>query len=943
MFKHTKLCSGLVLAFGGLAIAPGAVMAQDAKLERVEITGSSIKRIDAETALPVTIYRRADIDRTGASTVSDLVEKISANNGQGYQLSAALGDAARPGFAGASMRGLGSNNTLVLLNGRRLANFAFDGGAVSLNDIPLSVVDRIEILRDGASSIYGTDAVAGVINLITRSDYKGAEVEAGIDSPKQKGGKVKSARATVGYGDLGSDGFNVMLNLGRTDQEAVAAKDRPFAKTAWLPAQGFNRLSSNAFPANFTLPSGALVSPYAPAYQKPAGSPATPGALPAGSLAPGNIPGGSQYGCLPPVSFGAKDTATTCKFDYASVIDILPKAERENIFLRGTLKLPGDARLSAEYALSKGTYTFTISPSPISEATTLTGNQVLLPASSPFYPTAWITANSPAMLGQPLNLYYRGVETGGRSDQVKSTQSRFVLDLQGEVAGWDYGVGYLDAQSKATDAYVGGYMSEARTIAAFATGLVNPFAVNTGQGLDLIKNAQILQDVRISKSGVSIFNAKASRELMQLPAGPLGFAAGVESRKETYSDNPLAVLNSGDVIGGGGTQLPVVGERTVNAVFAEFSVPIIKTVESQLSIRHDTYSDVGSTTNPKIALRWQPDKQILLRGSIGTGFRAPTLPDVFSQLTQTNTGGAYDDPLYDKTVGCAAVFSGQYCNAQLTVKQGGSKAGGATLLPEKSKNFSLGMVLEPSRDLTIGIDGFQIYQKDLIGILSADSILQDYIDNFNPLTGTSSSRYASQVKTKFDPHAGPAGSTVVDYVLTTFANFGEQVTRGADISVKYRLPKMEIGTFRVNLEGTYIDSQRARDPGASSWGPNGVDQFLQFGAVLRWKQRTEVQWENGPWDASLAYNWQSSYQDQHVSNAILGGALPSRMVGAYETFDLQGRYTGFKNVTLTAGVTNIFNTPPPYSDQNLYFQVGYDPANTNSRGRAFAFHAKYQF
>jgi iron complex outermembrane receptor protein len=279
----------------------------------------------------------------------------------------------------------------------------------------------------------------------------------------------------------------------------------------------------------------------------------------------------------------------------------------------------------------------------------------------------------------------------------------------------------------------------------------------------------------------------------------------------------------------------------------------------------------------------------------------------------------------------------------LTVRQGGSKGAGVDLKPEKSRNMTLGVVFEPTRDISISVDLFQIYQKDLIGILNADNVLQDYIDNFNVATGTSTSKYAGLVFTKFNPAVGAHGSTVIDYVKISYDNFGEQLTRGADISLKFRLPKMEIGNMRLNVDATYLDSQKSRDKGETAWSGNGVDQFLTFGAVLRWKQRTELIWDKGPWEGSLSYNWQSSYQDQHASNAFTGAPLPNRVVGSYETWDAQLKYTGIKNLTLSGSVSNLFDTIPPFSQQGVYFQMGYDPANTNPRGRAVAFNAKYQF
>ena len=188
MFKKTSLCHALMFAFGGgLVIASLPAVAQDSG-QRVEITGSSIKRIDSEAALPVTVITRQQIEQTGATSAAELLERISASNGQGYSQTLALGDSARPGFAGASLRGLGSNTTLILLNGRRLAVYALDGGAVDLNSIALGAIERVEVLRDGASAVYGTDAIAGVINFITRKDFRGGEVSISYKKPQASGG-----------------------------------------------------------------------------------------------------------------------------------------------------------------------------------------------------------------------------------------------------------------------------------------------------------------------------------------------------------------------------------------------------------------------------------------------------------------------------------------------------------------------------------------------------------------------------------------------------------------------------------------------------------------------------------------------------------------------------------------------------------------------------------
>jgi iron complex outermembrane recepter protein len=913
MFKQKLLAQAVVMSLGGVFAASGAFAQTDPqKIEKIEITGSSIKRIDAESALPVTVIKREDIEKLGATSAAEIIERISSNNGQGYNISNAIGDAARPGFAGASLRGLGSTNTLVLLNGRRLAVNGFDGGGVNLGAIPSAAIERIEILRDGASAIYGTDAVAGVINFITRRDFTGGLVDLSYYQPQQTHGKSVQATATVGFGDLAKDSFNVLGVFDYRTREAIKAADRSYSKTAYLTGvdiQGgvFNRLSSNAYPANISIPGVGLRSPAANLYNAGAG-------------------------CLPPASYGISPTDSRCRFDYASVIDIFPDAENLSFFGRGTYQLNANHQLFAEYSYAQQKYTFRISPTPVSEATTLNNDPVEIFATSKYYPTAWLTKYFPKELGNPLNLYWRSISVGPRTNVGEATEDRLLVGAQGVVAGWDYGVGLNTSKSKAVESYTGGLLSEKRTIAAFASGKVNPFGPQDAEGQALLDAAQILGPVRSAKSTRDTLDGKISRELLQLPAGPLAAAVGFEYRKEKYNDVPGEVLNSGDIIGGGGTQLPVVGKRSVTALFTEISIPIIKSLEAQIAVRHDKYSDFGNTTNPKFGLRFQPVSQVLLRGSYNTGFRAPTLPETYSQQTQTNTGGNYDDPLYDATVGCDKVFSGKYCNAQLTVKQGGK----LDLQPEKSKSFTLGGLFEPTKNISLSLDYFQITQRDLIGIQGADTTLDDYIANFDPKTLKSSSAFADKVFTKIDK---ATGKPVIDYVLATYDNFGTQQSKGFDFSFKAKLPRTEIGTFKVEWDGTYMLSQKSKGVGEAAYGANFVGTYLNFaGPVIRLRHASSVDWESGPYAASLTYIWQQGYQDKD-----LGADGNVRKVGVYDLVNLSASYTGVKNLKLTLGVLNALDKDPPYSNQNNTFQVGYDPSYTDPRGRTFYVKASYKF
>src|ERR1700712_1561444 len=249
MFQRTKICSGLLLAFGSslLTIAPGA-FAQDTTVQRVEITGSSIKRIDAETSEPVTVIKADDLKKQGVTTVEQIMQSVSSMQVQ--QTGAQSVGAGTGGASYADIRGLGANKTLVLLNGRRIANSAFNASAPDLNTIPFAAIERVEVLRDGASALYGTDAIAGVVNFITRRDYRGGTVTVGADAPQHAGGSAHSANVGLGVGDYDKDGFNFFGFVDFNNQAAVTSSQRPYYKNQYL-SHGTFAPSGSTFPATW--------------------------------------------------------------------------------------------------------------------------------------------------------------------------------------------------------------------------------------------------------------------------------------------------------------------------------------------------------------------------------------------------------------------------------------------------------------------------------------------------------------------------------------------------------------------------------------------------------------------------------------------------------------------------------------------------------------------
>jgi iron complex outermembrane recepter protein len=946
MFKRRAIAAAAYAAVAGLPLVPAVTQAQQTnpQLQRVEITGSAVKRtIDQETALPVAIISREEIVRSGATTAAELLERITANSGQGYNQSLALGDGARPGFAGASLRGLGSNTTLVLLNGRRLAVYAFEGDGTDLNSIALGAIERVEILKDGASAIYGTDAIAGVINFITRRDYTGIDATIGLRSPaKSGGGASQHGSVTLGFGDIAQSRFNVFGNLSFDKYERLPASARSFSKTSFLPnAEGgrIDRTSGNTFPASIVVPGVGTINPGVP-------------------------------DCAPPTSFRTSATSA-CRFDFTSTIDMVPPQEKVAGLGRATFALTPSHELFAEYNRTQVTTKFAISPTPASSATTFNGDPVLYPAGGPNYPTAinpatgvrepgvlWYAADGSLTRFVPLtgdlNLAWRTTSAGPRTNQAKAIQDRVVLGGKGTIANaWDYDVGFMRSTSRVTESYIDGWLSESKllnstgglpTDAGYTAGTlnpaINPFGAQSAAGQAAIDAAKVLAPTRISRSQREGVDGKITGELMSLPAGAVSVALGGEVRRETFSDIPLEILNGGDIIGGGGNQLPVNGSRRVSALFGELVVPITKSVEALAQVRTDRYSDVGNTTNPKVGIRWQPMREVLVRGSWGTGFRAPTLSNIFAPNTQTNTGGSYNDPYYEARVGdCydaggnpTANFNPQFCNAQLTVLQGGNR----NLKPESSKQSNIGLVLQPTKDMTISIDLWRIRQKDGIAIPDADARLEDFLAGlvadpsvaYDPTTAKLSTGARAALNANTASGAGISRSAAGNLgpVSIQFDNISIVETRGVDVAVSALLARTSVGEFRAATEGTYM----------AYWKQDGTDfvaQFLQFGPLPRWKQKTTVEWSQSGWLAGLTFNYQSGYEDQGAT----------RKVAAYETFDLFGSYSGVRNLKVNVGVRNLLDRDPPFSRQNAYFQVGWDPTYADPRGRTYTMSLNYQF
>lgn len=903
--SKTVLASAVATALG---LMGQSAWAQEApKMQRVEITGSSIKRIDSETALPVQLITREDIDKMGATTAAELVKNISANTApltDGPSISDST--SGQRGFNGANMRGIGVSSTLILLNGRRLANFASpgDNAGVDLNNIPAGAIQRVEVLKDGASAIYGTDAIGGVINFITRKDYTGVDVAASAAGTEQGGAGKRTASISAGTGSLTNDRFNVFgvldvqqLDRMRSSQRSFI-RDRPLATT--LPAQ----MSSNTFPANIDISAAqrnALIGA---------------GLLPAGSRVSRVNP--SAPDCNPPATVYAEKGpggAAGCSYDYMEDTEIYPESRKIGFIGRATFQLDPDNQLFAELVQTQARTKYVLSPNPVRIRN--------LPVS--ILPAAYRNAlTGPGLPATFSGIRYRMAEAGNRSNEVTSTGQRLVLGASGTLQGWDYDVALSRAENRANDKYVNGYVLYDQFDAAVRSGTVSPFAPSSQAGHDLINGIRINDEARKAKGVSTSLDGKMSRSLTTLAGGDLALAVGGELRHERQRFNPSDLLRSNNIAGDRDSTLApgqladvetLDDARKVASVFTEVIAPLTKELEMQFALRYDHYSEVGNTTNPKIGVRWQPIKSLLLRGSAGTGFRAPSLSDLKRPTIFGTSAGILTDPQCVRQEG-----SIDTCTDQWNVE----RRSNPDLKPEKSRQFTLGAVVELDKRTNFSIDYWNIEKKDVISTLGEQVIVENP-DAYN-------GKYIQRDEDGF-----------ISNILLMKENQGRLKTAGIDLGADWHSERGAWGRLGLSLSGTYI-LRYDRQFGPDEPYRTNLGVFLNDQVIQRWRHRISLDWDAGPYSLSLANQYSSGYTDQNTTyDPYTDALLPPNHVKSYSLWDLTGSWAINKQLKLRAGVLNLLNTDPPFSNQAYFFLAGYDPSYTDPRGRSAFVSVNYAF
>ena len=879
---------------GLFAVAAGAATAADI---RVEVTGSNIKRIDGETALPVQVIGIEEITRSGATNAMEVMNLISANNSAGNVSVGNVIGATTFSNQTASLRGLGGSSTLVLVNGKRLGTFS--GGVngaegVNLAAIPFAALERVEVLKDGASAVYGSDAIGGVINFILRQDFTGVDATAWYGQPTRSGGGEQyQLMGTVGWGDLTKDKWNAFFSANYSEQKSLLQKDRDFSATSYLPDINLNTTSGQTFP---------------------------------GFISTGNIGNPGFPNCDPSIVIG-----TRCRFDPSRYdgVEGIPTTKQLNLFGSARYQINADWQAYLTGLYSKQDTRFIIQPNPFSDQifTTSTpsgASEILLPPTSPFYPHQ--LAQQAGVDGELLNVRYRCVECGNRDTTDTNEAYQIVAGIKGSAWNWDFDGAFNYSQNTSNEKLNGGFPLFSRILPLLNSGRVNLFGPNT---------PAITQEVLATNFNGTTFDSKlkgygvdlkGSTDIYKLPAGPLSMAIGFQAGKETLSQNPNPLLATADVSGYGGAFLNIDNSRTVYAAFAEFNIPIVKTLEANVAVRYDHYSDFGSTTNPKFSLRWQPTKQILLRGSWGTGFLAPTLFQLYNPQVAGLSQAGLNDPLRCPDPNDA---NNPDCATQYTVTFGGNP----DLKPETATQTTLGGVWEPIEGLSIGIDWFSLDLKNIVtNGVPIGTILDPALQAQYSYLVT---RAAACPPSQFVPGA-PCPITAIDQ---RFVNVGRAKIQGFDIDARFKMPATSVGRFSASIAGTYYTKYDVQQPDGSFAGfISNAFQAVATGITPRFKSYAALNWEFGPWAATLGNTYQTSYVDVQTDP---DGNL--RRVGSMSLWDLQGSYTGFRNVTLTLGVKNLMDQNPPLTNSNLTFQAGYDPSYYDARARFIYGSIRYAF
>jgi len=883
--------------------------APNCQIEEVVVTGSLIRRAAAETTEAVTVLKADVLQAEGVQTVEQALNMLTSNN-PSINIAAAVGTFSGGGTY-ADLRGLGNGRTLVLLDGQRLANNANTGNAVDLSGIPFSAIDSIEVLREGASALYGSDAIAGVINFKTKQNYQGAELQGTFDRPQAAGGNSGQLNFSLGHGDLKSDGYNFMITASYSKQDELRATQRSFSAAGFYPGLGYTSTNNpGSWPGQFYDGNGNLWQANYPACT-------------------GN-PFLTTY-------FG------DCAYKYSSATDLVPESQEYSGLASFTKQLPGNNQLQLQYFWTR------------SEVTGWSGPMFYffqMDPTSPYIPTAGqltcsggaancsgppdLTDPAYAIWSDPLNNRYSG---------NINLEQRLLLTFTGNSAGFDYGASANFSQNNNNNRNSGGYPNEAVLApGGILSTLINPFGPQTAQGQALINGSYINGTYSLGTDKRWSVDGHVSHGLGTLftANSPVTLAIGVDVGGERFSEGTTP-YNSLVSAATGLSDSSVTGSRQTQAAFAELDLPFTKQIDLDISDREDRYSDFGSTNNGKVALSYSPIAALKFRGTASSGFRAPTLYDLYTPnfIAASSSGTmGQGNPFCASPADYNSEWNASDCNTQGL----GVSGGNAHLTPEKSKNYDLGLVFSPVPDLGITADYYRIVVTNTIGRVPVEAIYADptlFASLIHPSTTSKNGQLAGTLTPSIQsgPNCTPYYATSCGYISLGFTNTGQVATNGIDVSVTYSM-HTSVGLFSADLEGNMVTEFETQQ---YDGGPelNTVGWFNELSPAYRWQHNLRLDWASpqGMWGAELNNRYYSSYIDEYPD-----GAGNQRMVGSYMLWNGDVTVKPIDKLSLLFGIKNILNTSPPFTNAfEENFAAGYNPLNADPLLRNFYVNVSYKF
>ncbi|WP_407935437.1 TonB-dependent receptor domain-containing protein [Alkalimonas cellulosilytica] len=941
------------LALAGLgthAIANDNLSAAEADeaVERIRVTGSSIKRTTLEGELPITVFTRDEINAAGITSGEQLLMQLNiAGNGVDNMASnegiSTADNRANHGNSGANLRGQGSDATLVLLNGRRLAPHGLKGRSVDLNSIPFAALDRVEILRDGASAVYGTDAIGGVINFITRRDYTGAQVSGFADVTEAGAGHIYRANALFGVGDFDQDGWNAFATITAKRNLGIRGTQRDFTNsfqedrglspdTRGTPFATIFNVSTDAAPG--LIGSGLIdPNPNSPVARQDAINIL---ALPGGG---GCESGGDFMGRFDPNLYPwSPQSQYACAWEYGRHRMLQSPLESLDFVGRLSFNL-GDSHemffeLSAAHVESRKSFEhYQISSSAL--------------ATAQFNPSTWYPSTGANYdriynalgdyfgfdglnYGAPIAYRWRCIECGPRTFDTDTTSYRALLAFEGMVGDYDYTVGLSRSENTSKTKLVDGYYYLDQLQTLLGSGTLDPFvfpgqqsqaaldglAAASAAGLKLYEGTTTLTQLDAVVSGDLGF---------ELPGGFIQAAVGTDLRREEYKFDgsdlepgrtvPLAPFDDQNALDR--------VSRNIKAVFAEVYLPVLDNLDLTLAGRYDHYSGFGSTTNPKVSLKYQPVEQVMVRAAYSTGFKVPNFNQLFEgERSEPITVDTWFDPAscpdgqVSETPGCESI--------QPNLIRGGK----VDLQPEESTQKSIGVVLVPTDNFNISVDWWEIERTNTIRVATQAVLLENYASFQENFIRDSSGQI-----------------TAID---ARFINSGGTLTRGIEVDANLT-GELAGGSWRLRLNGNYLQSFKTKALDTLPYSENLVGQFVYNNNLpIKWKHTLNFSYTHGDFMHSLTQIYRHGYESAVFARIASGVHNPPNFdyrVKSYTTYNYSLTYRGLENTLITMGIKNLFDQDPPFSSHNMDSAAGsaWEPRVADPRGRAYTLLVEYTF